>query len=44
MKKKELEEMISNPLSVMNMNDLVKNSAERVMTQVVEKEFQGFKA
>ncbi len=42
--KKELKEMISNPLSVMNMNELVQKSAENAMSKIAEEQFQGFKA
>ena len=44
MSKKELNEMISNPLSGTNMNELVKISAEKAITKIAENEFQGFKA
>lgn len=40
MSKKELKEMTSNPLSTMNMNDLVKKSTENAMSKIVEKQFQ----
>lgn len=40
MNKKELKEMISNPLSTMNMNDLVQKSAESAMSKIAEKQFQ----
>lgn len=42
--KKELEEMISNPLSGTNMNELVQKSAERAISKIAEEQFQGFKA
>lgn len=44
MSKKELAEMTSNPLSVINMNELVKKSAESAITKMAEREFQGYKA
>ena len=44
MTKAELKEKISNPLSAVNMNDIIKNSAEKAITAVAEKEFQGYKA
>lgn len=49
MNKKELKEMISNPLSTMNMNELVQKSAENAMSKIAEQEFQteqfqGYKA
>ena len=40
MNKKELKEIISNPLSTMNMNDLVQKSAENAMSKIAEKQFQ----
>ena len=40
MSKKELKEMTSNPLSTMNMNDLVQKSAESAMSKIAEKLFQ----
>lgn len=40
MTKKELEEMTSNPLSAMNMNELVQKSAESAMTKIAEQQFQ----
>lgn len=40
MSKKELKEMTSNPLSTMNMNDLVQKSAESVMSKIAEKQLQ----
>jgi len=44
MSKKELEEMILNPLSSMNMNELVQKSAEKAISKVAEEQFQGFQA
>lgn len=44
MSKKELQEMISNPLSVTNMNELVQKSAEKTISKIAEEQFQGFKA
>lgn len=44
MSKKQLEEAISNPLSNMNMNELVQKSAEKAMTKIAEEQFQGFRA
>lgn len=43
MTKEQIQEKISNPLSSMNMNELIKNSAERAIAKVAEKEFQGHK-
>lgn len=42
--KKELQEMISNPLSGMNMNELVQKSAEKAMSKMAEEQFAGFRA
>lgn len=44
MSKKQLAEMISNPLSGTNMNELVQKSAERAISKMAEEQFQGFKA
>lgn len=41
---KELAGMISDPLSTMNMNELVQKSAESAMTKIAEEQFQGYKA
>lgn len=40
MSKKELKELTSNPLSAMNMNELVQKSAENAMSKIAEKQFQ----
>ncbi len=40
---KELKEMISNPLSGTNMNELVQKSAEKAISKIAEQEFQGFR-
>ena len=42
--KKELEEMISNPLSTMNMSEVVQKSAQKAMEAVAVEQFQGYKA
>ena len=42
--KKELEEMISNPLSTINMNELMQKSTEKAMSKIAEEQFQGYKA
>lgn len=43
MSKKELEERISNPISGMNMNEIIKTSTERAVTKIAEQEvFQGY--
>lgn len=44
MTKKQLSEMISNPLSGTNMNELVQKSAEKAISKIAEEQFQGFKA
>lgn len=43
MNKKQLTEMISNPLSGTNMNELVQKSAEKAISKIAEEQFQGFK-
>lgn len=44
MSKKELEERISNPISGMNMNEIIKTSTEKAVTKIAEQEvFQGYK-
>lgn len=42
--KKELEEMLSNPLSTINMNELMQKSTEKAMSKIAEEQFQGYKA
>lgn len=44
MTKEELEGKMSNPLSSMNMDELIKNSAEKAISKVAEEQFQGYKA
>ena len=44
MSKKQLEEMMSNPLSSMNTNELIQNTAQKVIAKITEEQFQGFKA
>lgn len=44
MSKKELEEMTSNPLSSMNMNEIVQKSAETAISKIAEQQFQGYMA
>lgn len=41
--KKELEEMTSNPLSTMNMNEIVQKSTEKAMEAIAVEQFQGYK-
>lgn len=44
MNKKQLQEKISNPLSSINMNEVIKTSAEKAITRVAEEEvFKGYK-
>ena len=38
MSKKELREMTSNPLSIMNLNDLVQKSAENAISKITEEQ------
>lgn len=42
--KKEIEEMTSNPLSTMNMNEVVQKSATKAMEAIAVEQFQGYKA
>lgn len=42
--KKELIEMISNPLSGINMNELIQKSAEKSISKIAEEQFQDLKA
>ena len=44
MTKKELKDKMSSPLSSMNMNEVIKNSAEKAIAKVAEQEFQGYRA
>lgn len=44
MAKEELEGKMSNPLSSMNMDELIKNSAEKAISKVAEEQFQGYRA
>ena len=44
MTKDALQEKISSPLSSMNMNEVIKTSAEKAITQIAAEEFQGYKA
>ncbi len=45
MSKKELQQKTSNPLSGIDMNSVIKQSAERAITKIAEQEvFQGYKA
>ena len=44
MSEEELAEMTSNPLSNINMNEIVQKSAENAMSKIAEQQFQGYKA
>ena len=45
MSKKQLQEKTSNPLSGINMNEIIKSSAEKAISKVAEQEvFKGYKA
>ena len=44
MTKEQLKDKMSNPLSSMNMNEVIKNSAEKAIAKVAEQEFQGYRA
>lgn len=43
MSKKELESLTSNPLSAINMNEIVQKSTENAMSKIAEQQFQGYK-
>lgn len=42
--KKDLDEMTSNPLSMINMNEIVQKSTEKAMETIAVEQFQGYKA
>lgn len=44
MTKEQLEMRITNPLSSIDMDDIVRNSAEKAIAKVAETEFMGYKA
>lgn len=44
MTEEQIQEKISNPLSSMNMDELIKNSAEKAIAKVAAEEFQGYRA
>ncbi len=44
MTEEELKGKMSNPLSSMNMNDVIKSSAEKAISKVAEEQFQGYRA
>lgn len=44
MKKKELEDKMSNPFGQVNLEDVVKTSAEKAITSVAQEQFKGFVA
>ena len=44
MTKEQLKDKMSSPLSSMNMNEVIKSSAEKAIAKVAEQEFQGFRA
>ena len=44
MTKEQLKDKMSSPLSSMNMNEVIKNSAEKAIAKVAEQEFQGYRA
>lgn len=43
MSKKDLESLTSNPLSTINMNEIVQKSTENAMSKIAEQQFQGYK-
>ena len=44
MTKEQLKDKMSSPLSSMNMNEVIKSSAEKAIAKVAEQEFQGYRA
>ena len=44
MTKEQLKDKMSSPLSSMNMDEVIKNSAEKAIAKVAEQEFQGYRA
>lgn len=44
MSKKELKELTLNPLSSMNMSEIVQKSAETAMSKIAEQQFKGYMA
>ena len=42
MSKEVLKDRITNPLSSLDVNEIIKNSTEKAVSKVAEKEFQGF--
>lgn len=43
MNKKQLQDKILNPLSNINMDEVIKSSAEKAMAKMAEEEFRGYK-
>lgn len=43
MTQKELKDKMSNPLSSMNMNEVIKSSAEKAINKIAEEQFQGYR-
>ena len=44
MTQEELKEKLQNPLASLNINQTIKNSLEKVITDMVKEEFRGYKA
>ena len=44
MTKEQLKDKMSSPLSSMNMNEVIKSSAEKAIAKVAEQDFQGYRA
>lgn len=44
MTKEQLKDKMSSPLSSVNMNEVIKSSAEKAIAKVAEQEFQGYRA
>lgn len=43
MTKEELEKMLKDPIPVLNLQELISNSAQKAMDQIAQEEFRGFK-
>lgn len=44
MTEEEINQMMINPLPAINMNELIKNSAQNMVDKIVEEEFRGYQA
>lgn len=44
MSKKDLQAKLTSPLSLVNMREIIKNSAEKAVNKLTEEQFQGYRA